>query len=243
MATTGTPCRRPRPAAPATTTWTSPRVPTTSAAPRRTTPTAPAATRTRPSRLHMNAISTPNNPDVPSGAVNFTYVINTFTVTNNIATVNFQILADGLALTTLHTTYPPTGFTGGPSFLLAYSLPQAGITEPADGNNRGTHQAQPRRHPGLDLHHARACGRRHLRCRPDHGALPAGATMRAVGMNSYFTQVTRPGAPRVGADAGGRRRHAPHRRCGLPRLPRGPRAPRRRPHTVGGPRPASRPSA
>ena len=36
------------------------------------------------------------------------------------------------------------GFTGGPSFLLPYAMPQDGIASPVDYNNLGRASAQPR---------------------------------------------------------------------------------------------------
>lgn len=140
---------------------------------------------------HATAASTPNNPLVPAGAANFAYEINSVTVASDIATVNFAILKDGARITDLHTTYPPTGFTGGPSFLLAYALPQDGIDAPADWNNLGTKQSQPL---GVSLASVvstitagTVAGTYDVVL--SSNPFPAGATMRAVGMNGYFTQT------------------------------------------------------
>jgi OmcA/MtrC family decaheme c-type cytochrome len=139
---------------------------------------------------HATASSTPNNPDVPAGAANFSYVINSVTMAANgtDATINFAILKDGVAITDLHTTFPPTGFTGGPAFLFAYALPQDGIAAPADWNNLGRNQAQPAsvNVSALTLT-AGASGTFNA---VHTNAFPAGATMRAVALQGYFTQTS-----------------------------------------------------
>ena len=137
---------------------------------------------------HASETATPNNPDVPAGAVNFTYVINSVTMSGNDATINFQILADGVAITDLHTTYPPTGFTGSPSFLFAYALPQGGIAEPADFNNLGNSAGQPSSASLSTLTFTPAAGDTYDTTVV--GAFPAGATMRTVGLQGYFTQTS-----------------------------------------------------
>lgn len=148
---------------------------------------APAAVKER----HTTDMSTPNNPGVPAGAANFEYKINSVTVSAaGVPIVNFQILKDGVPMTTLHTVYPPAGFVGGPSFLVAYALPQDGIAAPADWNNLGKNQGQP---ASVGLNTVAAS----MTLEADNtytvslnaAPFPAGATMRAVAMNSYFTQT------------------------------------------------------
>jgi len=85
---------------------------------------------------HRTENVTPNNPDVPSGLANFKYSIDNVTVNDNVAVVTFRITKDGAPLSL--SPYPPTGFTSGPSFLLAWALPQDGISAPADYNNRNS---------------------------------------------------------------------------------------------------------
>lgn len=132
-----------------------------------------------------NAVS-PNNPDLPTGLSNLTYVINSITMTGDVATVNFSILVDGTAMTGLDTTYPPTGFSGSPSFLLAYSLPQDGINEPADWNNDGENKSQAFSESIANL--TLTAGPNAGEFVADLPAFPAGATMRAIAMQGYFYQ-------------------------------------------------------
>ena len=145
---------------------------------------------------HLTDNSTPNNPLVPAGAVNFTYEITEATVSGGTdASIKFRILADdepvefGAPGTELL-----TGFTGDPDFLFAYSLPQDGIDNPADWNNQGRSAAQPQT-VGLTSVWDGTAG---ALDGPDADgyytatvtdAFPAGATMRAVAMQAYFTQV------------------------------------------------------
>lgn len=140
---------------------------------------------------HLTDPSTPFNPDVPAGLVNtVTYVINSITMNGDVPTVNFSILADGVAMVDLDTTYPPTGYSGSPSFLMAYALPQGGIAEPADWNNMGEFKNQ-----AVSTSITNLFGTANLVAGPNAGefeailpAFPAGATMRAVAMQGYFYQ-------------------------------------------------------
>ncbi|MCC6528532.1 MAG: OmcA/MtrC family decaheme c-type cytochrome [Polyangiaceae bacterium] len=143
--------------------------------------------------FHVTDVSTPNNPDVPPGASNFTYQINSVTVdAGGVPTVNFAILKDGVAITDLQTTYPPTGFTGGPSFLLSYSQAQDGVTDPVDWNNLGKAAAQPQsvslQSVATTLTPGAVAGTYDVALTA--ATFPAGSTRRAVGMNAYFTQVS-----------------------------------------------------
>jgi OmcA/MtrC family decaheme c-type cytochrome len=88
----------------------------------------------------------------------------------------------------------PAGFSGSPSFLVAYALPQDGITTPADYNNRGKNQAQPASvtiigntpAQSLPLTGTPALYTTTL---PASAAFPPGATLRAVALQGYFTQT------------------------------------------------------
>jgi OmcA/MtrC family decaheme c-type cytochrome len=159
---------------------------------------------------HLTENSTPNNPDVPEGLALFEYVIDEVTVNeNNEAVVTFHINKDGAPLDL--TVIPPDGFSGGPSFLVAYALPQGAVEEPADYNNLGKSAAQPAsisltclREPVPASCTAGLAGT--LTGTPDSytavltaAPFPAGAKMRAVSLQGYFTQV---GAGEGGADVG-----------------------------------------
>ena len=149
---------------------------------------------------HRTENVTPNNPDVPSGLANFKYSIDNVTVNDNVAVVTFHITKDGAPLSL--SPYPPTGFTGGPGFLLAWTLPQDGISAPADYNNRNS-PAPPSSStgngagdaPSVSL--ASVAGSATLvdnatktyRVSLTAAPFPADAEMRAVALQSYFSQT------------------------------------------------------
>lgn len=108
--------------------------------------------------------------------------------------VTFKITRDGAAFDP--TAALPTGITGGPSFLLAYALPQGNVTAPADYNNLGRSAAQPL---SVTLANLRA-GTAGAITGPDANgyytatfsgtnAWPANATLRAVALQGYFSQT------------------------------------------------------
>ena len=90
---------------------------------------------------HETTDITKHNPTIPAGLVTFTYEIESATVdaaTNNV-TIKFRINRDGTAVTLLAPaagrTTSLTGYSGSPGFLLAWAMPQDGITTPIDFNN------------------------------------------------------------------------------------------------------------
>jgi hypothetical protein len=98
---------------------------------------------------------TKNNPVILDGLATFTYDIKSAAVNGaNDLTIEFGIkqrIAPSTTdtLVTLANPAPSVsaslaGFSGGPSFLLAYALPQDGVATPVDYNNLGRPQAQPR---------------------------------------------------------------------------------------------------
>ena len=138
--------------------------------------------------FHVTDNATANNPMVPEGAVNFTYDLLSAAVdaATNVATIEFQILEDGEALTAL----PPTGVTDrAPVFLFAYALPQDGIDEPADFNNRGNSAAQP---TSLDLDEVLLTNTAGTFTATVADAFPVGATLRTVGLQGYYIQTLDP---------------------------------------------------
>lgn len=95
---------------------------------------------------HRQPNKTANNPTLPAGLKEITYDVKSAAVDSitNVTTIVFRISADGTPITIPLIAGLPTGFTGGPSFLLAYSLPQEGSTiAPPDHNNLGRNAAQP----------------------------------------------------------------------------------------------------
>jgi OmcA/MtrC family decaheme c-type cytochrome len=152
---------------------------------------------------HLTDNATENNPGVPAGAVNFTYEIDEVTVSpDNQPVVKFRILADGSPVTfgTYGVNPLLSGFTGSPSFLVAYALPQDGLDEPLDYNNLGLKAAQPATVSITNCWD----GTRGTLTGPDGNGtytatlngqnnaarFPAGATLRAVALQGYFTQVS-----------------------------------------------------
>ena len=145
---------------------------------------------------HMTDDPTPNNPEVTSGQHIITYeFVSAVVETNNDVTIQFKILSDGTPLDLLN--LPAEFLTRRPGFLLAYALPQDGITAPADWNNDGQNSAQP---ITLDLGDFGPSGPTGTLAFDagtgvmtavvtDAGSqFPSGATMRAVGLQGYLQQ-------------------------------------------------------
>ena len=148
---------------------------------------------------HVTPNSTPNNPDLPPGVPVIEYVLNSATVDgNNQAVITFKILRDGVPLDLFNLDADLAAPGRWPDFLLAYAQPQDGITNPAEYNNLGEDSAQPLT---VDLDQlgpvneddgtmvdngdgtftATTGGTTY-----PGGAFPAGATLRAVGLQGYF---------------------------------------------------------
>jgi OmcA/MtrC family decaheme c-type cytochrome len=137
---------------------------------------------------HLTENSTPNNPDVPGGLVNFEYVLEEVTVNaNNEPVVKFHINVDGEPLDL--STYPPVGFSRGPTFLVAYALPQDGVDEPADYNNLGRSAGQPASVSLASVAGNLAGSPESYTVNLSDAPFPEGATMRAVALQGYFTQL------------------------------------------------------
>ncbi|MBW6504300.1 OmcA/MtrC family decaheme c-type cytochrome [bacterium] len=143
------------------------------------------------------APTTPNNPTIAAGLKDVRYSITSATVDNtNAATVKFAILIDGgLANLGDNVITRPTDFSGGPSFLLAYTLPQDGVNAPADYNNLGRTAGQPRSVSIVGLPIV-ASDNASYTVKVDD-AFPAGAKMRAVALQGYFTQTAAIGTDNV----------------------------------------------
>lgn len=136
---------------------------------------------------HVTENSTPNNPEVPEGLANFEYVIEEVTVNaSNEPVVTFHIDKDGEALDL--STYPPDGFGRGPSFLVAYAMPQDGI-ESVDYNNLGRSAGQPASVSLADVAESLTGTPENYTVTLTSAPFPAGATMRAVALQSYFNQL------------------------------------------------------
>lgn len=135
---------------------------------------------------HQTENITEHNPTIAAGLATFTYEVKSAAVdpaTNDLSVV-FKISKDGTALAAL----PPVGFTGSPSFLLAWAEAQDGITTPVDFNNKGRKLAQPKTAavatgltgPDADGYFTSVI--------PAASAFPAGAKMRTVALQGYYTQ-------------------------------------------------------
>ncbi len=144
-------------------------------------------------KMHVSENNTPNATGVITGASNFIYEVKSAVVNGDGTTdVTFKILRDGVAM---DLTTQPADLTGGPSFLLPYALPQDGIAEPADYNNLGRSAAQPR---SVSLANLRSGSAGSIVAGTDGyyvakinvaNSFPAGATLRAVGLQGYYTQT------------------------------------------------------
>lgn len=179
---------------------------------------AGASTKKDPAVAHLTINATPNNPNVPAGDVNFKYEIksvalnSTSSTAATFATITFRILANENATPATPVTFATytTGatmltvgtrtFSGSPSFLLAYALPQEGLTNNAatmnDFNNLGKTAAQPTSVSITNIWD----GSKGTLTGPDGSgyytatlkgtsqSFPAGAKMRTVALQGYFTQ-------------------------------------------------------
>jgi len=146
---------------------------------------------------HLTVNATPNNPNVATGLVNFEYIISSVTVTNNKPVITFKIRKDGadVALEAYsagtNSTQMISGFTVGPSFLIAYA---DGTQSTIDYNNLGKAAAKPSSINLIDVWK----GSKGTFVNNNDGtytatltdvaaAFPAGAKMRTIAMQSYFT--------------------------------------------------------
>jgi OmcA/MtrC family decaheme c-type cytochrome len=174
---------------------------------------------------HRTLNLTKNNPAITDGLVSFTYEIKDAKfAADGTGTVEFRILqqtAPSTTKTPVVFATPAAGltrslaaFNSGPTFLLAYAVPQDGVASPADYNNVGQSQAQPKSvslanllntanaangwmsisatNPGYYIANFRGAW-----------AFPAGATMRSVSLQGYYEQETAPASTtaRIGRHA------------------------------------------
>jgi OmcA/MtrC family decaheme c-type cytochrome len=158
---------------------------------------------------HATENVTPNNQALPGTLSFFEYRIDNVTVdNNNVATIKFAILQDNVLANLGNAgdnVTAPTGFTGSPAFLFAYALPQDNIALPADYNNRGRTPpatgtglaGQPESLSIVGLPIVAKDSTSYTVTRTN--AFPAGAIMRAVALQAYFTQTSGgPGLDNVG---------------------------------------------
>ena len=154
-----------------------------------------------------------NNPTIPAGLKIFAYEIKSATVNaSNDLAIEFRILADGTPVT-LNTPASPapstslTGFTGGPSFLIAWAADASatdGIATPVDFNNAGkrggTTDVQAASvslasfmnsaTTSLSLSAQAADGYYTATVKSTNNAIPpVGARMRTVVLQSYYRQA------------------------------------------------------
>lgn len=86
---------------------------------------------------HRAEAPTANNPVVIDGISTISYEIKSVTVsgTPKKPQIKFRIIKDGAPVLAFNTsTNPIVGFSNGPSFYIAYAVPQDGIAAPADFN-------------------------------------------------------------------------------------------------------------
>ena len=161
---------------------------------------------------HQTENITKNNPTVAAGLVTFTYEIKSAKVdaTTNVVTIEFGMKQQiSPSTTATAVTLPLTGFTGGPSFLFAYALPQDGIAVPVDFNNSGVKQAQAL---SVSLANLLANTGGSVAASTNTGyyiatitgnKFPVGSKMRTVALQGYYTQNA--GTNNIAADTA---RHA-----------------------------------
>ena len=156
---------------------------------------------------HQTENKTAHNPAIAAGLKTFTYEIKSAAVnaTSNDVTIVFKISADGTPVTFLAPAAamanPLTGFTGSPSFLLAYATAQDGVAAPIDYNNTGVKQAQAVSVSIANLLDTTKVADGALSATADASGyytatlkgtgtkkFPVGAKLRAVGLQGYFTQ-------------------------------------------------------
>jgi OmcA/MtrC family decaheme c-type cytochrome len=136
---------------------------------------------------HATENSTPNNPQLHTGLATFEYNISSVTVNaSNQAVVNFWIKKNGTAVN-LKDNNALTGFTFGPSFLVAYAN---NVTNPKDYSNFGKSAGQPASVTLSSLLSSltstdNVTFTATLTAQP----FPAGAKMRAIALQGYFTQT------------------------------------------------------
>ncbi|HEY0885656.1 MAG TPA: OmcA/MtrC family decaheme c-type cytochrome [Ramlibacter sp.] len=159
---------------------------------------------------HQTENLTKHNPVLPAGLKNIKYEIKSAAVdATNKATVVFRVLVDGTPATfkaaAAGMANPLDGFTGSPSFLLAYATDASatdGISTPADYTNAGVKQAQAISVSIANLLDTSKAADGSL-SGPDASGyytatllgtgtkkFPVGAKMRAVALQGYFTQVS-----------------------------------------------------
>lgn len=154
---------------------------------------------------------TKNNPEIADGLASFTYDIKSAAMSGTDLVVEFGIKMR-IAPSTTDTLVsfvapaatvanPLTGFTGSPGFLLPYAQTQDGITTPADYNNLGRGQAQPRSVSVASLLSTSQAATGSMvasTANPGYyiatikNAYPTGSVMRAVALQGYFTQTMAP---------------------------------------------------
>jgi OmcA/MtrC family decaheme c-type cytochrome len=169
---------------------------------------------------HMTVNQTPHNPTVAAGLTNFTYEISSATqaVSGGSVDIKFRILQSTNGSTPAPVTFlaattpmanPLTGFTGSPSFQLAWAMQQDGVATPADFNNLlandGAPSAsnyQPRSVSIASLLDTAKATSDGTLAGPDASGyytativgasriIPAGAKLRQVGLQGYFTQIS-----------------------------------------------------
>jgi OmcA/MtrC family decaheme c-type cytochrome len=136
---------------------------------------------------HATENVTPNNPQLRAGLAAFEYNISSVTVNaSNQAVVNFWIKKNGTAVNLKDNT-ALTGFTFGPGFLVAYAN---NVTNPQDYSNFGKSAGQPASvNLSSLLSTLTSTDNVTFTATLTAAPFPAGAKMRAVALQSYFTQT------------------------------------------------------
>ena len=165
---------------------------------------------------HATEVSTFNNPQLTPGLSSFQYGVDTVTVDNaNHPVVKFwikQAVADANGVVGAYSffTLPtdntgkvtqPAGFTGSPGFLLAFAMPQDGVSTPADYNNLGAGGNAPATGRAGQPQSINIVGQTVTGTSTQYtmtlttGIFPAGSKLRAIAMQGAFVQIHANGPP------------------------------------------------
>jgi len=148
---------------------------------------------------------TPDNPVVAGNLAVFQYGIDNVTVDNtNAATITFWIKKDGTFVNFLpgatdNVAVRPTGFSGGPSFLIAHAGAAANpqdysnwdeVATTGFGQSYATGQPKSVSLIGLPITAVDNNNQKFRAKLTGSNSFPAGAKMRAVALQGYFTQIS-----------------------------------------------------
>ncbi len=141
--------------------------------------------------IHTTPNATENNPGLLAGQRKIEYEIDRVRFSEGNLNIVFRILSNGTALNLNNLPADLAGPDRWPGFLMAYALPQDGISTPADFNNLGNSEGQPE---SIDLGDLADGTAGTLTCTDGTctatlpNPFPGGSRLRTVGLQGYFQQ-------------------------------------------------------